>query len=384
MALIFQRLARNFVKNGYYPTDPETLSRILQALSFSGKKCHILDPCCGEGSALAEVKHALLGSELPSNAVTTYGVEYDKDRAWHSKQILDHCIHGDLRDCMISARQFSLLFLNPPYGDAVADKAQLSDAKTGRIRLEKEFYRRTNALLQFGGVMVLIIPYYTLDSELSSWISRHFHRVNVYMAPEQQFQQCVLFGIRHKVTHDWASTEEYQQTRQRLIGVGHGDIGAEVLPECWSEQSFPEKDGDGFYHLPEAIEMSKFELVRLDALQLADTLKTNAGLWRHYDLHFGSQHRWDHKRPLCDVSNWHLALMLAAGQVSGVVKSGDGRIFVVRGNTYKDKQVTTTEEAGPKGQLQVVRTHTDIFVPAIRGLDMTTDSPTFGEVFIIK
>ncbi len=51
---------------------------------------------------------------------------------------------------MIGARQFGLLFLNPPYGDAVADKAQLTDPKAGRLRLEKEFYRRTNGLLQFG------------------------------------------------------------------------------------------------------------------------------------------------------------------------------------------------------------------------------------------
>ena len=32
MALIFQRLARNFIKNGYFPTDGETLSRILPML----------------------------------------------------------------------------------------------------------------------------------------------------------------------------------------------------------------------------------------------------------------------------------------------------------------------------------------------------------------
>ncbi len=76
--------------------------------------------------------------------------------------------------------------------------------------------------------------------------------------------------------------------------------------------------------------------------------------------------------------------MLAAGQVSGVVNSLDGRTFVVRGDTYKDKQVTTTEEPGAKGQLQTIRTHTDVFVPAIRGLDMTPGSATFGDVFTIK
>ncbi|MBT4859589.1 MAG: SAM-dependent methyltransferase [Gammaproteobacteria bacterium] len=381
MALLFPRLARNFIKNGYYPTDSVTMSRVLKALQFSGRQCSILDPCCGEGSALAEVKDHL--ASISSSKVTAYGVEYDKDRAWHSKKLLDHSIHGDLRNCMIGARQFGLLFLNPPYGDAIADKAQLSNPKAGRLRLEKEFYRRTNGLLQFGGVMVLIIPYYTLDKEFSTWISRHFHDVKVFMAPEQQFQQCVIFGIRHKITDRWATTDEYLKTRTNLYAVGKGDIEADELPEHWIEQSFS-GDGGDFYNVPEADQAGKFESVRLDGLQLADSLKSTAGLWKQYDQIFTHQKTWDHKRPLCDVSDWHLALMLAAGQVSGVVESNDGRTMVVRGDTYKDKQVTVTEDVGAKGKSQTVRTHTDIFIPAIRGLDMTPNSKTFGEVFTIK
>jgi hypothetical protein len=380
MALIFQRLARNFVKNGYYPTDSETMSRVIQALHFEGRQCQILDPCCGEGTALAEVKHQLNNA---GSKVSAFGVEYNEERAWHSKQILDHCIHGDLRDCMIGARQFSLLFLNPPYGDAVSDKAQLSDPKAGKLRLEKEFYRRTNGLLQFGGIMILIIPYYTLDKEFSTWISRHFHDVRAHMAPEQQFKQCVIFGVRHRVTDQWSSTDEYQKTLLNLLSIGSGDIQAEELPELWNEQTFS-GDGDGLYHVPESQDSGKFELVRLDNKQLADTLGSKSGLWKQYDLMFGKNRTLEQKRPLCDVSDWHLALMLAAGQVSGVVNSQDGRTFVVRGDTYKDKQVSKSEEAGAKGQIKTVRTHTDIFVPAIRGLDMTPNSETFGDVFTIR
>jgi hypothetical protein len=383
MALIFQRLARNFIKNGYYPTDSETMSRIIQALRFSGKQCKILDPCCGEGTALAEIKHGLVeGKELSTAAVSAYGVEYDKERAWHSKQILDHCIHGDLRDCLIAARQYGLLFLNPPYGDAVSDKAQLSDLASGKLRLEKEFYRRTNGLLQFGGVMVLIIPFYVLDKEYSTWIARHFHDVKVFMAPEQQFKQAVIFGVRHKVTDKWTSTEEYQLTRVKLNAVGHGDLKAEELPEIWNEQVLS-GDGDGLYHIPDAVESGRFELVRLDGHQLADTLKMNPGLWKQYDLHFTQQKTWDHKRPLCGVTDWHLALLLAAGQVQGIVNSSDGRTFIVRGDTYKDKQVSKTEEFN-EGDVKTTRIHTDVFVPAIRALDMTAGSDTFGEVFTIK
>ena len=382
MALIFPRLARNFVKNGYYPTDSETLSRINQALQFEGKHCRILDPCCGEGAALKEVRDHL--ADRSEGSIETFAVEYNRERAWEAKKHLDHVIHGDIQDCMIGARQFGLLFLNPPYGDKVGDKAQLAAEADGRLRMEKEFYRRTNGLLQFGGVMVLIVPYYTLDKEFSTWISRHFRDVRVYMAPEQQFQQAVVFGVRHKVTERWAATAAYRDTLKHLVAVGSGDVQAEELPEDWSEQCF--SDGqDGRYVVPEAREAGKFYIVRLDGDQLADCLGSlRSGLWSQYENVIGQQRAWSHKRPLCDVSDWHLALLLAAGQVSGVVRSQDGRTFVVRGDTYKDKIVTTSQEAKPKGGVSTVRTHTDIFVPAIRGLDMTPGSDTYGEVFTIK
>ena len=59
MALMFPRLARNFVKNGYFPTDEPTLERVLNALAPSDGHICILDPCAGEGVAIAETAHAL-------------------------------------------------------------------------------------------------------------------------------------------------------------------------------------------------------------------------------------------------------------------------------------------------------------------------------------
>lgn len=54
MALMFPRLARNFAKNGYYPTDEATLERTLGALASGDGSMCILDPCAGEGVAIAE------------------------------------------------------------------------------------------------------------------------------------------------------------------------------------------------------------------------------------------------------------------------------------------------------------------------------------------
>ena len=69
MALMFPRLARNFAKNGYYPTDEPTLERALNALMPSDGPMCILDPCAGEGVAIAEASHALGREQTKAFAV---------------------------------------------------------------------------------------------------------------------------------------------------------------------------------------------------------------------------------------------------------------------------------------------------------------------------
>lgn len=106
----------------------------------------ILDPCCGEGAALSEcseyMKTYLTNHQTNHNKtkVETVGIEIDQERAYHAKSMtnLETIVHGNLSDCYIAQRQFGLLFLNPPYGDILADKANLSE-DSGKQRYETMF-----------------------------------------------------------------------------------------------------------------------------------------------------------------------------------------------------------------------------------------------------
>lgn len=363
-ALMFQRLAHSFIKNGYYPTDSETMSRILNALTpTADAMMNIIDPCAGEGTALAECQH-----HLGADQVNSYAVEYDEERAWHAKSIVDQCIHGDFQDCIVGQRQFGLLFLNPPYGDMVADKANLSET-SGRNRLEKLFYQKSNGLLQFGGTMVLVIPQYSLDKELSTWIARHFDRVEAYMAPEKQFKQIVIFGVRRRVT----DATNVKKVANKLIAYGDGELPDE-LPSVWSKKP---------YVIPAALNTQvKFVHTKLDLKQLEAVLQKNAGIWKHFNMLYEQQVQTA-KQPLCKMTDWHLALALAAGQVSGTVKSNDGRLFVIKGDTYKARK-SETKVVLEDGETKETITVTDHFVPAIRALDMSPGSKTFGAALIIQ
>lgn len=366
MALVFPRLARNFIKNGYFPTDEVTLSRILGALDIGASHVRVLDPCCGEGVALAEVKHHL--TECGAS-VSGFGVEFDAERAWHAKGLLDRVVHADVADVFVTARSVGLLFLNPPYGNVVTDKAGTGDRAKGD-RLEKQFLRRTMGWIQFGGVMVLIVPYYVMDTEFASLIARNFERVEVFMAPEQQFKQCVILGVKRRSdTPDPALVK-----RLELAG---GESLPPALPEQWSDEP---------YLVPQASEDASFvfNAIRLDAAQLEVELDrmANATLWPQFEPMFSALAR-PHRRPLRDLSRWHLALALAAGQISGVVESNDGRTLLIKGDTFKEKSLSTEYAENKDGSVQETRIATDIFVPVIRGIDFTPGA-TFGQIVTIR
>lgn len=368
MGLMFQRLARNFIRNGYFPTDGETTQRVLSALS----PCHqgemaIIDPCAGEGVALAECQY-----HLGRDRTQSYAVEYDKERAYHAKQLVDRCLHGDFQDTIITPRSFGLLWLNPPYGDLVSDKGQTSGSeKTGAKRLEKLFYQQSARLLQYGGILVLIVPHTVLDLEFRRWLAAGFDRLAVYLAPEHQFKQAVVFGVRKRSDN---ATQTYR-SNLALLEAFCQSSEKPTLPETWEQ---------AVYTVPAVSHEIRFNATRLEPEQLALEIERFPCLWDQWALHFGQMGQTQ-RRPLMPLSDWHLALVLAAGQVSGVVRSNDGdRVYVVKGDTFKHKKESVQFEEVGENKTREVRTSLDIFVPTIKALDFTPDSPTFGRTLTIR
>lgn len=369
MALMFQRLARNFAKNGYFPTDEQTLERSLKALSPAGTKMRILDPCAGEGVAIAEAAH-FLGREKTQACA----VEYNHERADHARTLVDRALRSDLLDTVITRQSFGLLWLNPPYGDLTADhNGNSSYQGTGRKRLEKLFYQKTYQLLQYGGVLVFIIPSYTVDKEMAGWLCNHFADLRIYAAPEQQFRQVVIFGVRKRV-NDRSSPDKLKADKDRLIAVGAGEVEAEVLPEEWPWESYVvpgvQKELEHFYRVSLEPEQFALEMTRL------------GGLWPEFQMHF-SQQAVVPRQPARALSPWHLALSLAAGAISGVITSKTGKTLVVKGNTYKEKARKIEVSEDENGNIVETRIMIDKFVPVIKAWDMTPHSETFGCVLTI-
>ena len=369
MALMFPRLARNFIKNGYFPTDEPTLERALNALAPSPGPMCILDPCSGEGVAIAEAAHA-----LGRDQVKAFAVEYDAERAAHARRLVDRCLHGDLMDALISRQTFGLLFLNPPYGDLSRGvDGNIGYQGQGRPRLEKLFYQRSLPLLQYEGVLVLIVPFYVLDAEFVGWLTRHFANLRIYRAVDTQFKQVVIFGRR--IRQRELAADDAKTARNLLLQVGQGDIEAEELPGEWP--FLP-------YTVPASqAEPEHFYRVTLEPEQFADEVQRLQGLWPAIDTHLGAAQQ-TLRPPARALSHWHLALALAAGAISGVVTSKTGKVLAVKGDTHKEKSLATEYTERDDGSVAETRILTDRFVPVIRAWDMTPDSPTRGQVLTIR
>jgi tRNA1(Val) A37 N6-methylase TrmN6 len=372
MALIHPRVAQNFIKNGYFPTDGATLARIAKALEPAAPYIDIraLDPCCGEGFALSILADQLRESGAKPQC---FGVELDEERAWHAKTLLSTVAHADIHDVRITERSFGLLFLNPPYGDLIADQESTGDGKEGgRQRHEKIFCRRTFNLLQSGGVLVLIVPFYTLDADLATMIARHFENVRVFMSPEQKFQQCVLFGVKRK-----PGSPDAKLVKQ-LVAFSEG-VDQTELPLFWPHEPYllpAPKGGDEF----------GFSTLRLDAKQLANELAKNEGIGRGTLWpRFGQLMRrgdLQSRAPLRAMTDWHLALALAAGQLGGVVTTDDGRKLLIKGRTHKTKETQIMRETGEDGDVTETRVLTDRFVTVIKAIDLTPGD-TLGQLLTI-
>lgn len=369
MALMFARLARNFIKNGYYPTDEETLRRIISIVRCSGPGPHrFLDPCCGEGTALADLRQGLLDAAAAEDAsgqapeIEALGIEFDQERAWHAKQYLGRVIHSDFHDVVVKARSIGLMFLNPPYGYGVSDQANRNAGSVDTEkaeRLERTFLFKCTPLIAHGGVLVYIVPHYALDDEIRAHLARNYQDVRVFMAPEQQFKQCVVVARRRKAGN--AS----KQVQDELARAQANDA-MPVLPEEWVASP---------YVVPTAAEQEfTFNAVRIDAPQLGDELERYRAqlLWPNFDTHF-RRSTGACRPPLRELTPWHLALSLAAGQVTGRFRSAEGREFLLKGDTFKHKQRTVSMDVNEKGEVSQVITMLDRFVPVINAIEFTPD-----------
>ncbi len=324
-------------KMGYYPTPPLVVKHVKNALSLQNPgPFRLLDTCCGEGDALN-----LLAAGL-SPEVETYGVELDETRLTKSSQKLHHVVWGDaLTELRITLKAFSLLWLNPPY-----------DWADGGGRLEARFLDSHLKYLAPKGWLVFVIPHQALKFVRETLAK--LSNLQVYAFPQTEyeaFKQLVVMGQK-------SPTKEGPGQLARL-----GEIAWLSVSDAWEKLPKTSEIPAGSIVVPPSPESRiTFSSERLE-MERAAELVARSPLRK--DLEVLTAVKALHNiRPLAQLRQGHLAMLLAGGLMNGQVKSNDKRM-IIKGSVQK-KVDSDTELTGT----HVIRRRTESWQVLIRAIDL--------------
>jgi len=326
------------IKMGHYPTPPRVAELIRRYLSFPSSQSSALDPCCGEGNALAGL--------VEGTDAITYGVELDHQRAEESKAKLHHVLRCGIEETRIQHRSCSLLLLNPPYDELTLEE----EADTKTERQERAFLRMTVPYLIPGGVLIYIIPQNRLDKAIARLLASRFEHINVYRFPDPEygdFRQIIVFGVRK---NDNTLDEQEASMLQSVPKMELSPLldNAEIV-----------------YPIPASGPLTLFRSMLIVPEELEKHM-AQSPLWKRFtSLTTRSEIRIP--RPPLPLHSGHLGLLLAAGKLDGIVGTGED-MHLVKGNVRK----ITTVLQEMKGEVLEER-ELDRYVVSIKILNRNGD-----------
>ena len=289
------------VRMGFFPLPEVEARRIRQHLKFPTSSFSALDPCAGEGKALASITDGARCQRC--------GIELDSYRAEEAKQRLDQVIYGDCFDVDCKVESCSCMILNPPYDTAASDDG------AGQ-RLEALFLQHTYRWLKPGGVLILVVPVAQL-AVCGNILSLQFKDAEVYRLSEPecvQYKQIVVFAGRR-------TRRERERLQEREISwwrleYGRKSRSFDALPVLTRE-------AQRVYAVPEA---EPIELVHrgLPLDEIEDLLPQSPAYRQARRILFAPESR-ERGRPLTPLHQGHVALLATSGLLDGIFGEGDLR-----------------------------------------------------------
>ena len=288
MARLVSRL-----KLGYYPLPAGEAAKI-RALLRWGDEFAAIDPCAGDGAALAEIVHAAKAHLA--------AIELDADRAASCAAKGIPTVHGSAFECRVPAESCSLLYLNPPYDTEVGPHSNQ--------RMELVFLEHCFRWVRAGGVLVFVVPSLAL-APCARLLASQFEHITVWRLehPESaRFRQVAIFGRRKK-----AHARGEPRGAETLIRAG---TAYEAIPALNDEitESYPVPPSHRV-----AIEYAGLPLDLVeDALERSVAMQNARGI-------LVPKHQKMSGRPVTPLHEGHVGLLACSGMLNGFFGQGESR-----------------------------------------------------------
>lgn len=286
----------SLLKGGFFPAPNSAVDMAAQYLKPPDSVFSLLDPCAGVGDAVNRLATHLFCSNV-------YAIELDEGRAARLKENRPdwHTLGpASFLGCAVTAKSMSCIWLNPPYQDEIG----------GGGRVELSFLARATRLLVTGGILVFICPEHVSDShDIRDLLRGHYTDIRRLPFPKQQFGEVIVLARKRSKPIPWYQAEPL-----------------EYDAEC------------GIYEIPASGKPKRFEKTELTELELAEKIK-------HSPLNhlLEPPAELDMPSPPLELGPGHRGMLLASGQLNGVVDDGVDR-HLVRGVSRKVEFLDRTEQ----------------------------------------
>ena len=303
-------------KCNHYPLPDREAELIRGCLAFPDQPLSVLDPCAGEGRAMAIITQ--------SSKAVRYGIELDSYRAEAATKVLDHVIQGDALSAHARVESFGLIYANPPF-----------DAEFGESsnqRFEVLFLSHFARWLVPGGVIVYVLPAQQLTG-CANVLASHFREVQVFRMESPEcvlYEQIVVFAIaRSRRERDRTRDSEISFSRNRLMSVARQYETLPLLSQRRVELRVPPTGPAEIFYagLP-------FDII--------ENLLITSPAYRQVAQILDPQPISLNARPLTPMHKGHIGLLSTAGLLNGRFGSGD-RLHVAAWKTKK--RVIRTEDS---------------------------------------
>jgi len=321
-------------RGGFYPAPPEAINEVLPHLR-AGPSFSMLDPCCGEGKAIQQLAEGLA---CPLNRV--HAIELSDVRAEKCKTNLAGAkiiAPASFEGCAITSHSFGFIWCNSPFDDEIG----------GGERVEYAFLLRATRLLCTKGVLAFVLPEYVVrgDSDMQRHLMANFRQISMLRFPEEhrKYDECVILAVKRgtPVTSDKAER---------------------ILPDV------------PVYDIPESRNPSRFEKVELtdtEVLAILANSPLRRSLLTPKDMDVVP-------RPPIPLGAGHTALLVASGQLDGIVRHPDEPPHVVRGTVRKSEYLARTEVKENAKSTSTTQIYSERITPIVRVATVDGEIITIG------
>lgn len=321
------------IKGGFYPAPIQAVDFVMRYVKPPARgNFAILDPCCGDGMAIKRIAHTLKCRDK-----SIYACELSPDLGIAAEgnlgkfaRLIQPC---DFMSVGVSRSSISFAWVNPPFDSALT---QCSSAK----RMEFLFLNAVSPLLCDGGVLALVAPEAAIENyAMQRALVSKFDDLSIVKFPEpyRKFNEVVVLGSKRKHDTDWFTREWSRSCSLSPI------IGQYRLPESSGPKTFRKE------RMSEEEMLSAIERSPAMALLREPSEKQLA-------------------RPPLALGSGHIALLVASGQLDGLIRPDGEPPHVVRGTSKKVEYVDSECESDDgKKRVTTIKQRIVISVRAIDG-----------------